>query len=133
MSTASRPAPGLAHEGIVLFAHGSRDPLWRQPIEAVQARIAAQAPTTPVACAYLEGCEPSLEQACERLRAQGVRHIRILPLFLGMGRHARHDLPTLVQSLSRQHTDTRYTLLPPIGEHPDVIALLARLAMQSFS
>ena len=31
--------------GIVLFAHGSRDPLWHKPIEAVSARIAALAPT----------------------------------------------------------------------------------------
>ena len=41
-------------KAIVLFAHGSRDPLWHKPMEAVAAQIATQAPDTPVACAYLE-------------------------------------------------------------------------------
>ena len=37
--------------GIILLAHGSRDPLWRVPIEAVAERIRASAPGTPVLCA----------------------------------------------------------------------------------
>jgi lipopolysaccharide export system permease protein len=38
--------------GIILLAHGSRDPQWREPIEAVAAQIRAVAPGTPVRCAY---------------------------------------------------------------------------------
>ena len=45
---------------IVLFAHGSRDPLWRAPIEAVAERIRTLAPGAAVACAYLEYTEPTL-------------------------------------------------------------------------
>ena len=52
------------HHGIVLFAHGSRDPLWRAPIEAVRQHLEAQHPPaqqpTSVRCAYLELCTPSL-------------------------------------------------------------------------
>ena len=40
--------------GIILVGHGSRDPLWRGPIEAVAARLAAQQPTVATRCAYLE-------------------------------------------------------------------------------
>jgi len=46
------------HRGIILLAHGSRDPLWRAPIEAVAERIRTSAPGTPVLCAYLELCAP---------------------------------------------------------------------------
>ena len=44
--------------GMVLLAHGSRDPLWRQPIEAVQQAILAQQPGLPCLCAYLDACTP---------------------------------------------------------------------------
>ena len=37
------PMPNSVH-GVILFAHGSRDPLWRTPMEAVRDRIAATQP-----------------------------------------------------------------------------------------
>ena len=57
---------------IILFAHGSRDPLWRQPIEAVAERIRASAPQVPVRCAYLEACEPSLPTAVDQIVSLGI-------------------------------------------------------------
>ena len=39
---------------IILFAHGSRDPLWRLPIESVATEIRRRHPAALVSCAYLE-------------------------------------------------------------------------------
>ena len=44
-------APDLIAIGIILFAHGSRDPLWRMPIEGVAADIRARQPDMAVRCA----------------------------------------------------------------------------------
>jgi sirohydrochlorin cobaltochelatase len=85
---------------IVLFAHGSRDPHWHEPIAAVAQAIAARSPHTVVRCAYLELSTPSLPQAVEALVAQGIDAVRVFPLFLGMGKHAREDLPQLMQGAS---------------------------------
>ena len=122
------PNPSLSC-AVVLFAHGSRDPLWRGPIEAVAARVRALSPDTPVACAYLELCEPSLAQAVADLVDQGVNHIRLLPVFFGMGKHAREDLPALAQALGSQHPGLALTLLPAAGEHPALTTLLAQMAL----
>ena len=81
---------------IVLFAHGSRDPLWRAPIEAVAERIRTLAPGAAVACAYLEYTEPTLETVVAQLAGSGATAIAVWPMFLGTGRHARDDLPRLV-------------------------------------
>ena len=116
---------------VVLFAHGSRDPLWRAPIEAVATQVRLQSPPTPVVCAYLELCEPSLPDAVQGLVDQGVTHIRLLPLFFGMGKHAREDLPELAQALRTRHPDVALTLLPAAGEHPTLTALLANMALGS--
>lgn len=116
--------------GIVLFAHGSRDPLWRAPIETVRERIVAQAPYLPVRCAYLELCAPDLPQAVEDLVAQGAGHVTVVPMFLGTGRHAREDLPQLVTALRERHPGVRFVVQSPIGEDPRMAALMAEIAIE---
>lgn len=120
----------MQDKGIILFGHGSRDPLWRQPIEAVAARLAATQPGLPVRCAYLELDTPDLPTAAADLVAGGVRRITILPLFLGTGRHAREDLPQLLGQLQAAHPQVQFTLRPSAGEDPRVIDLLAKIAVE---
>ena len=116
---------------IILFAHGSRDPLWRVPLEAVAARIAAQAPARPVVCAYLELCAPSLADAARQLAAQGAVQITVVPMFLGTGKHAREDLPVLVDELRAAHPGVQFHVQTAIGEDPRMTALMAEIACES--
>ncbi len=115
--------------GVIVFAHGSRDPLWRQPVEAIARRISVADPKARVACAYLELSEPDLPTAAAGLVAQGATHLRVLPLFFGMGKHAREDLPELMQQLARQHPGVRCECLPAAGESEPLRDLLAQLAL----
>jgi len=115
--------------GIVLFAHGSRDALWRAPIEAVAARVRTLAPSARVCCAYLEHTAPDLPAAVQALLAEGARAVTVWPMFLGAGRHAREDLPRLVQELRQRHPGLLITLQPPIAEHPAVLDAMARTAL----
>lgn len=119
-----------ARSGIILFGHGSRDPLWHKPIEAVAAQITAQLPHTPVACAYLELSTPDLATAAQRLiDGSGVRAISVLPMFLGVGKHAREDLPQLLAALEAAHPAVRFTLQPAVGEDARLVQLLAEIAL----
>ena len=115
---------------IVLFAHGSRDPQWRLPIEAVAAQIRARQPDAAVSCAYLEMCSPSLPDAAALLIAEGAREVRVFPLFLGVGKHAREDLPMLLTSLQFEHPDVVFELLPTVGEDERLTALMAKIALE---
>lgn len=115
--------------GIVLFAHGSRDPQWHRPIQAVARAIARHDPSIPVRCAYLELSTPSLPEAVAELLAMGVIQIRVFPVFLGLGKHAREDLPELMQALRAQHPSVAFDLLPSAGESPALTELLAELAL----
>ncbi|MFZ3219268.1 MAG: CbiX/SirB N-terminal domain-containing protein [Rhodoferax sp.] len=117
--------------GIVLFAHGSRDPLWHKPIEAVAAHIATLSAHTPVVCAYLELSSPDLSAAATTLVDDGVQSVTIVPMFLGVGKHAREDLPVLVAQLRQQHPMVQFTLQPAIGEDARLVELLARMALDS--
>ena len=116
---------------VVLFAHGSRDARWREPVEAVARRMTARRPEVPVACAYLELVEPDLPTAAGRLIADGSRSLRVVPLFLGMGKHVREDLPALVDALRAAHPDVVFSLASAVGETTEVIDLLADIALRS--
>ncbi len=117
--------------GVILFAHGSRDPLWRLPIDAVAQHMRGQEPHKPVAVAFLELTEPDLPSTVEALMKQDVTRVRIVPMFLGVGRHAREDLPELVHGLSQAYPQMSFELLPAIGEHPAMTALMANIAAGS--
>ena len=121
----------MPEHAIVLFAHGSRDPLWRAPMEAVAARIARQHPDRPVACAYLELCPPTLPDAVAQLAAQGAREVTVVPMFLGTGKHAREDLPVLVQDLRAAHPGVHFHVQTAIGEDPRMTALMAEIACEA--
>ena len=115
-------------QGIVLFAHGSRDPLWRAPIEAVEAHIRAHHPGVAVRCAYLELTTPDLPQAVKDLVDQGAAAVTIVPMFLGTGKHAREDLPVLVAELRARHPRVQVHVQAAIGEDPRMTALMAHIA-----
>ena len=121
----------LQKTGLILLAHGSRDPLWRQPIEAVQQTVQLTQPGLPCLCAYLDACAPDLETAAQTLFSQGVTHITVLPLFLGTGKHAREDIPRLLALLGQQYPDCEFQLEAPAGENPRITKALAELAIQA--
>jgi sirohydrochlorin cobaltochelatase len=115
---------------IVLFAHGSRDPQWHRPIEAVARTLTLAQPDVPVRCAYLELSTPDLATACRELIEAGSGLISVVPLFLGVGRHAREDLPLLVEQLRAEHPAVAFALKTAVGEDPRLIALLADIASE---
>jgi sirohydrochlorin cobaltochelatase len=115
---------------VIVFAHGSRDARWREPVEAVARRMATLQPDVAVACAYLELVEPDLATAVKRLVDDGARSVHVVPLFLGVGKHVREDLPLLVDDLRTRHRHVVFTLAPAVGETPEVIDVLARVALR---
>ena len=119
----------MAEQAIILFGHGSRDPLWRKPIDAVALRIRSGQPAMPVRCAFLELEVPDLANAAAELVALGARQITIVPMFLGTGRHAREDLPLLLGQVERSHPEVSFILQPAVGEDARLLDLLAKIAL----
>jgi sirohydrochlorin cobaltochelatase len=110
---------------LVLFAHGSRDPQWAEPLRSIQERIRRQRPTLAVELAYLDLMAPSLADALEALVASGKRRIAIAPLFMAQGAHLREDLAGLVAAARVRHGDVRIKVLPAIGEVEAVIEAIS--------
>lgn len=70
--------------------------------------------------------QPALADCATALYADGVRSLRVVPVFLGAGGHLKEDLPRLVEEIRARYPDLAITVEPPIGEQPTVIAAIAQ-------
>jgi sirohydrochlorin cobaltochelatase len=115
-------------QGVLLFAHGARDPEWARPFEQVAHELRLLRPGATVQLAFLEFMAPQLQGACDALVAAGCERIDVVPLFLGAGGHVRKDVPALYEALQARHPDVAFTLHPAVGEMPAVISAMAGAA-----
>src|SRR6266850_674956 len=120
------PRDAALKEGIVLFAHGSRDPEWARPFQRMSEIVGRTAPHCVVRLAYLEIMRPSLEEAVAAL-AKSVKRIRVVPVFLGQGSHLKEDLPRLIAAVRGDYPGVEISLEPAIGEQPRIIEAIATL------
>lgn len=127
----------MSRTGILLFAHGARDPNWALPFEAVatrlRARIQDQARQAPgvapeVTLAFLEFMSPDIATAGDDLAGRGCTEVSVVPLFLGAGGHVRKDLPRLLEALSARHPGVSWRLCPAVGETDILIQGMADAA-----
>lgn len=116
--------------GLILFAHGARDPAWAAPFEAIGTLVRARRPSLQVRLAFLELMRPSLPEAAAELIGAGCRQVDIRPMFLGTGGHVRRDLPLLLDELRRTHAGVAFTLHEAIGEHRGVHAAMAEAIVE---
>ena len=119
--------------GLILFAHGSRQPDWALPFEAVARSLRAQRPQLQLRLAYLELMQPDLQDAATQLCAAGCTRVDVLPMFLGTGGHVRRDLPPMLQQLRERHPSVRWRLHAAIGEQPQVRDAMAATALALLS
>ena len=115
-------------KGIILLAHGSRDPQWTASFEQVRAAVERRLPECATALAYLEHSVPDFATAADQLVARGTTLIEVVPLFLGAGGHVRNDVPHLVERAAALHTQARFLLKPFIGDAQAVLDAIADYA-----
>ena len=107
--------------GIVLFAHGARDPGWARPFETIRERIRAQRPEYRIELAYLELMSPTLEEAIGTLVAEGALCVTVYPLFMAQGAHLRQDLPKILEAIRASYPKIPIALEPAVGDVPEIL------------
>ncbi|HXZ49747.1 MAG TPA: CbiX/SirB N-terminal domain-containing protein [Usitatibacter sp.] len=111
--------------GIVLFAHGSRDPEWKRPFEAIRERVRQSRPEYPIELAFLDFMAPPLGEAVRSLVEQGALAITVFPLFMAQGGHLGEDLPRMLEELRGAHPHIPIGLEPAIGEAREIEEAIA--------
>ncbi len=113
--------------GLILFAHGSRNPAWRKPFDRLLRDINRRGGCQTV-LAFGEFMTPGLVEAAEKLAALGVQRATIVPLFLGGGLHVRGDLPKLAAE-ARAASGIKLRVAKAIGNDAGVLAAIAECSL----
>lgn len=114
--------------GIVMLAHGSRDPQWVAPFEQIRAAVERRRPECAVVLAYLEHSTPDFVSAVDALVARGATFIKVVPLFLGSGGHVRGDVPQLIERATIKHPNLKWDMKPFISDDRTVREAIADYA-----
>jgi len=120
----------MPKQGLVLFAHGARDPRWAEAFEAVAHRIRTLRPDLPVTLAFLDYLTPDLAAALRAQAAQGVDRVRLVPLFFGRGGHLREDFPVILEAARAAVPGVDVDVTEAAGESGAIQAALAQFALR---
>ena len=101
---------------LILLAHGSRDPKWRESIHTLAEAVGARGGEEEVRVAFMQFDGPSLPDVVAEASREGHGRLRLLPLFMASAGHVDKDIKPLVRELSQKHPDTHLELLAPVGE-----------------
>ncbi|PWF44652.1 sirohydrochlorin chelatase [Massilia glaciei] len=118
-------------KALILFAHGARAATWAAPFERLRDLTQERMPQVPVSLAFLELMEPRLPARVAALAAEGIGHITVVPVFLGVGGHLLRDLPLIVEQLGRDHPGLAIEVAGAVGEDPGVIDAMTDYCVKS--
>lgn len=115
------------YDHTILLAHGSRDPQWSAPFRNLIDKL--RHGNLHLSLAFMELCEPSLEDVILAAHERGDRSIAILPLFFSAGRHLREDVPEQLSAIQKD-LPVSLTLLPAIGEQSAFVDFIESLVLE---
>lgn len=107
--------------GHILLSHGSRLKSSNDFIFDILKKL--QPDVQNLEIAFLELCQPSLEDAIKTLSTKGVKKALLLPLFISAGRHIQEDLPQQITILEHLY-GIKIEVLDFIGKSDGFLTLI---------
>ncbi|RJX30917.1 MAG: cobalamin biosynthesis protein CbiX [Oxalobacter sp.] len=112
--------------GMILIAHGARDPEWALPFLRMQEMTQAILPSVSVELAFLEFMQPDFSALVSRLATSGTRQIRVVPLFLGKTGHVLRDIQSKLMQLQQAYPEIDFHMADTVSHDESVLQAIAR-------
>jgi sirohydrochlorin cobaltochelatase len=112
---------------LVMMAHGSAKPEWRESVLELLAEVQAEAGEDAVGLAFMDHGPPDLNEVVGQAAARGVSAVRVLPLFLSGAGHVTADIEPLVEGVRKARPELEIELLPAVGQQPLFREMLVRI------
>ena len=116
---------------LILVAHGSRDPLWRNSLHSLAEEVGTRLPSEEVRLAFMQFEGPTLPEVVEDAVRAGHKSFRLLPLFMASAGHVDKDIKPLVTDLVRKYPEAKFDLMIPVGEDDLFPRLISDIAGES--
>lgn len=108
---------------ILMMAHGSRIPEANDAARQVARMVREMTGFEIVEVSFRELHEPNIQAGIDACVARGAGRLLLMPYFLFMGAHVRHDLPEEIEEARKRHPG----LIMEMGTHLGVHRKLAEV------
>lgn len=104
--------------GLIILGHGSKAPEATETLAEVTAMVRDRVSYDLVEYASLQISEPPLGVVVEKMAAEGVEKIVVMPFLIALGVHVKTDIPEELDALSKKHPGLELHLTGPLGADP---------------
>jgi sirohydrochlorin cobaltochelatase len=118
--------------GVLIVGHGTRSSVGQRQFLQLAEEVSRRLPV-PVAPAFLELAEPSIDRAVKRLLIRGIDSLVVAPLLLFAAGHAKADVPAAVSAALAQHGVAALPVRQAghFGCHPLILDLAHRRLLEA--
>jgi sirohydrochlorin ferrochelatase len=110
---------------LLVIGHGSRVAAANRLLRDVARRLRGRFPGRIVEACYLEAARPDIASAIATCAGRGAARILLIPYFLYLGGHVKHDLPRLAARAQVRHPGVRIRIAPHLGADPRLVSVVA--------
>lgn len=118
-------------KGLLIVGHGSRSQEARDTFEETVQLVRRTGEYSLVEGAHMELAQPSIPEMVEKLAAEQVDEIIVVPYFLYKGIHIKKDIPQIMKELSNKYPRINFKLGEPIGAEPIFTRILLNRAREA--
>jgi sirohydrochlorin ferrochelatase len=111
---------------LVILAHGSRDPRSAASIHALATCLRELREDLRIETAFLDHCPPKPHQVFDKLVADGVEEVVVVPLLLSGAFHARVDVPAVLDEARSRYPSLRVIASDVLGYDESLLDVLDR-------
>lgn len=105
-------------QAVVLLGHGSIREQANAEVRTMWDMMKAELPELEISGCFVEVAEPTMEQEIERLAADGVNRIVIVPMFLTRGQHLSNGIPRILEAMRLKYPEIQIDLTRHLGIDP---------------
>jgi sirohydrochlorin ferrochelatase len=119
------------NEALLIVGHGSKSKEAVDIFNNTVNNVRKKSSFTRVEGAHMELCPPSIEEQVKKLISENFNRIILIPYFLYMGNHIKHDIPEIISSLMKQYPSVTFVFGKPIGDEPLIADILINRALEA--
>jgi sirohydrochlorin ferrochelatase len=102
---------------ILLMAHGSRISEANDAAREIAKMVQEMSSYDIVEVSFRELHLPNIQQGIDACVAKGAERILLIPYFLFIGAHVKHDLPEELEEAMQRHPGVEMVMGPHLGAH----------------
>lgn len=111
--------------GVLILAHGSKRQETERTLNSLIEKVKQKVDENLIYPAYLQFSEQNLEKGIEYLVDNGVKNIKIVPLFLFNGVHVTQDIPNELDEIMGRYPGVTVKMSRHLGDDDRIADIIA--------